>query len=55
MARWTEVGYISADKTAVKDLDPGSDLLSLNFVGTLTTITDASIIQAQAVGSVRIL
>jgi hypothetical protein len=47
VARWTEWGYISANKTGVKDLDPGSDLLSIEITAALTTIADASVLQAQ--------
>ncbi len=44
---WTEWGYINAEKTGVKDLTPGDDLLAITTIGTLTTITSASMIQMQ--------
>jgi len=45
--QWTTWGSISADKTDVKDLIAGTDLISMEITAALTTIADASVLQAQ--------
>lgn len=47
VATWGQWGYINADKTGVKTLDPGSDLLSIELTAALTTVANASVLQAQ--------
>lgn len=49
--QWSSWGVIAADTATVKDMVPGDDLFCVEITAALTTIADASVIQAQYRGT----